>query len=243
MNSVRKRIPVTHAAFSLIEILTCLSILSLLSILLGLAFTHYSQRAISTQCVANLRQIGVAFFAYSGDHEGKIPPRIQPDPDNPGLYLSGTYWHQVLRRNGYFGIPPREVTHAERIIAQMTGQHFCPEIPSTGTSDEAYGMRRWKTPGQPIDISQNLKALENPADFFLLADSIMVSRQLQGYSLGNGTSSWRIRFSHSQKANALFADGHIASLQYDYFDRIVPEQADYSYTTLPFSYWPEPVKP
>lgn len=221
------------------EVLICISILSILVILITPAYKGALDRGRNAKCVSNLRQIGAALFAYSADHQSKIPPRIEPNPNAPGEYLSGTYWHQVLRRQGYFGPPPPEGNKDQIIAAQKTGVHFCPDIPSTGTSDEAYGMRRWKSPGQPLDTSESLTSLPTPADFFLLTDSYMTSTKKQGYSLGQGSSSWRIRFGHSQKANTLFADGHVAAMSREYFDSVPVRQAEYGYSTEKYSYWPE----
>lgn len=75
--------------------------------------------------------------------------------------------------------------------------------------------------------------------FFLLVDTYRTSNGRQGDSVGQGNTSWRIRFSHGGRANTLFADGHVAAMDRGYFDSVPTRQAEYGYSTLSFAYWPE----
>lgn len=239
MNKIDMRLQrFQRGGFSAVELIAALLIITILAILVVPAYKGLVKKGYTAKCTSNLRQIGSAFFAYSGDNGGKIPPRIEPKPDQPGIYVSGTYWHQVLRRGGYFGPTAPEDSNKQRAAVQRTGVHFCPEIPSTGTSDEAYGMRRWRAPGQSIDTSQTLVSLTNPSDFFILTDSYETTTKKQGYSLGTGQSGWRIRFTHSGRANTLFADGHVALMDRAYFDSVPARQSAYGYTMEKYSYWP-----
>ncbi len=224
--------------FSVMELLLVVLVAAVLLALVMPVVSSARARVVSTRCIHNLQQVGAALLAYSVDHRSLIPPRIEEDPENPGQNLSGTYWHQVLRAKGYLPRYGEEESNAARARAQRQGAHFCPSLPSKGGSEEAYGMRRWRTPGGAMDTTQNLSVLENRADFFLLADSYKPATETQGYSLGGGSTAYRIHLVHGGRANALFADGHVEAKGRDYFVTLPVRQKAYQ-NALPFAFWPE----
>jgi|SRR6185295_16073211 len=81
--------------FTLIELLVVIAILALLlSLILG-ALARARASASAVACCANLRQIGMAFHVYAGDHQGRLP-----DPTENGISWETSlhfYSPQVLR--------------------------------------------------------------------------------------------------------------------------------------------------
>jgi type II secretory pathway pseudopilin PulG len=65
------------AAFSLVELLTVIAILSLLAALLVPMFVHGLDAARRAACLSNLRQIYAGFALYAGDHKGLVPPKFE----------------------------------------------------------------------------------------------------------------------------------------------------------------------
>ena len=63
----------THSAFSLIELLTVISIIGILASFLLVAMSSARAKSRQTACVNNLHQIGLGFTGYALDHEGKYP--------------------------------------------------------------------------------------------------------------------------------------------------------------------------
>lgn len=72
-------------AFSLLEIIVATTVFVLISALLFSTFTKVRGAALSTQCQANLKQIGGALHQYIFDNDGQFPPtRLQDAVDRNG---------------------------------------------------------------------------------------------------------------------------------------------------------------
>ena len=81
-------------AFTLIELLMVIAIIAILAALLLPVISKGKMRARSTQCVGNLKQIGLAFHAFAHDHNGRYPMQVST---NEGGTLE--FW-----RSGFAGL-------------------------------------------------------------------------------------------------------------------------------------------
>src|SRR2546427_9234901 len=59
--------------FTLIEMLVVIAIIGLLAGLLLPALSHAREKGKRIACASNLRQIGIAIFAYAGDNQNHVP--------------------------------------------------------------------------------------------------------------------------------------------------------------------------
>jgi general secretion pathway protein G len=65
-------------AFTLVEILVVLGIITLLAAIIFPAFATVRGRARQTSCLSNLKQIGVAVGMYMQDYDGRYPRAVDP---------------------------------------------------------------------------------------------------------------------------------------------------------------------
>lgn len=70
-------------AFTLVEMIVVIAILIVLVALLYPVYEKSRERARRVACMANLRQLGIAIHLYSGEWDGKVPPRIGKGTGNP----------------------------------------------------------------------------------------------------------------------------------------------------------------
>jgi len=101
-----KRSCLRKASFTLLELLVVIAIISLLAALLLPVLGRMREKARRVACMSNMRQIGMAIFAYANDNGGAfyIPQNLtQPVPnDTTDFTPHGDYWIGI---SNYLGNP------------------------------------------------------------------------------------------------------------------------------------------
>jgi prepilin-type N-terminal cleavage/methylation domain-containing protein/prepilin-type processing-associated H-X9-DG protein len=231
---MRKKI---RKAFTLIELLIVIAIISLLTAILFPVFARAREQARKAACASNLRQIGMAVMQYVQDYDERYPMgRHYYDswPTPPAGEADG-FWFKLLqpytKSMQVFVCPTAgKINHD----SGGYGWNFCGTggITSNGNGFGyvTHHVRRC-TPGAVTGVS--LSAVSKPAETFLVADP-----SSNGYS-GNGVFTIAYSYKHytptlhggspytnvdqsgdaslvldySGGGNYLFADGHVKFVQ------------------------------
>jgi prepilin-type N-terminal cleavage/methylation domain-containing protein len=153
---------VKHAAaraFSLIELLIAVAIIALLASLLLPALARAKDRARQVACLANLRQIGLAFRLYLSDHEERFPDRR--DLKTALGYKPWTTWPASDPRGGWAAIALSNVLPGDRVwmcpALGVSSVRAAPQTtqrsrPADAASAVSYWLWRFDRPDDPVPL-------------------------------------------------------------------------------------------
>lgn len=236
-------------AFTVIELISVIAVLLVLALLSLSALNGMQAHNRNVKCLHHLKQVGVALFAYAADHQQMLPPRNlghlrEEAKDRPPM--EDRPWVNRLIRFGYVENP--DIFYCPSFAPYNNARSSNP-LPTNGSGPlRTYGIRTWVPPGYfgfgkklPQEEHKPLAAISEPADFFIVADSIWLDSPYsgsQGYGINPGMQeSQLIHLRHRNMANALFADGHVEAKPGSYFEALSRADRQRAYSggkDLPF---------
>lgn len=207
--------------FTLVELLVVMGVIAALILLALPALSSVRKNQQNARCIQNLRQIGGGIQAYAVDFGGKVLPRYLglhlPPADRP--IGSQRAWYSRLYTLGY--LRNADIFYCPAFPPYNSQQATTPITSAVG---DTYAMRNWMSPGADWDTTnedhKRLNSIENPANFFLVVDSLWLSWGRQGYGVAPGSADQNIHTRHFGRANALFADGHVEAKPASYFKEL-----------------------
>lgn len=225
-----KSAPKCVSSFTLVELLVVVTIIGLLAGLVFPAISSAMSKARDGACLSNLRQLGTALLSYPVYNNGYLPRGKM----NSEGGQDGYKWHETL----YNYIPTK---NAQISDAQVNKVFLCPsekQPPTRDTSCSQYTVSFALEAGDDAAVGtgingngpRSMTSLEVPSKTILMVDG-KIGLLTYPYST-ESISSWdsvrtdlqkntpdetaTIRFRHSSKSaiNALYADGHVATLKW-----------------------------
>ncbi len=201
-------------AFTLVEILVVIAIISVLAAILFPVFNTARKKGYQTACVSNLHQIGAGILLYAQDYDELLPWGTDPSDfgiiSSKGVEYSAPSMKSILTPylksediwrcpadfglKGYLGNMP--TSHVSSYKLHGTSYyHWTPLIGAKHPLSTFSGEMKATVNGEKTVISINTSNLP---------------------FIGDGELKWHV----GEKINFWFLDGHVASVNHSYSSRI-----------------------
>ncbi|EIP97875.1 prepilin-type N-terminal cleavage/methylation domain-containing protein [Opitutaceae bacterium TAV1] len=205
---MKKHLHLPPRAFTLIELLTVIAIIGILAAIIIPTVGRVRQSARSAQCVSHLRQLGTAFNLFADENKGMFPMRYNYGSRQTNPNYDKTWMMQLAP---YIGIPEGRIGVKIDEVKNV-GVLICPawrwpdlNPPATERYQPYAYNSQINQPGDVTALAYQRSAIATPSKNFLVIECDRNGET----ALANEVE----RRHPGDRANYLFVDGHIESIQ------------------------------
>lgn len=201
------------SGFTLVEMLVVIAVIAVITGIAAPAYLDAMARSRQTQCISNLKQLGMALAMYGQDNEGFLPPYSNELPEDWPDWRdqeSGGWTHR--------GYPDYRLLYAA--LNPYVKSHdvwFCPNDPYAGADVLRWNVRHLRSSylfllsiDPPLRVIGDIKRKSSdvilpPSEEVIIMDPNIFTRSIAGATLpwnrGRGCE-------HFKGTNMLYLDGH-----------------------------------
>lgn len=184
--------------FTLIELLVVIAIIAILAAILFPVFAKAREKARETNCLSNVKQITLGIMMYIEDYDGLFPMAYQPNAALPGggqSYAVAVYpYIKQGVKDGIWWCPSSG-------LEQVNWQAGHSAYVQYGYSAQIH----WYTTS--FRMPKHDSEIPYPAETVVIGET-KTSGQPYGTYAWWGFGSSHTRYSHNERQNLGFADGH-----------------------------------
>ena len=149
-------------AFTLIELLVVIAIITLLAGMLLPALAKAKSQARQTQCLNQMRQIGLALLLYEGDGQ-RLPPKASQVEDFMNPQAPG--WQNNCLYALSFYLQGSQKTPSSRVYA-------CPDAKKPGDGSDATALSATSYLPNAVQMELSLARVPNPSQVIFIQETI-----------------------------------------------------------------------
>jgi prepilin-type N-terminal cleavage/methylation domain-containing protein/prepilin-type processing-associated H-X9-DG protein len=185
--------------FTLIELLVVIAIIAILAAILFPVFARAREKARTTSCTSNVKQIALGVIMYMADYDSRIPPlRI---PDNPPNWPGGA--HSDGNRVCDFWV------ESVQPYVKNWQMFVCPSQDGAATGGSLGAAHRKNYALNPFMQQRKEAEIEQPSQILMIIESRISCPDIGTWCLGCGQAGQggfpRV---HNAGLNWGFMDGH-----------------------------------